>query len=275
MNTYIYGIVGGPPPSPPDGTKRTDGRNASDADDANATDARHSLDRVDGMDGIGGPPRPVRIVRHGDLAALISDAPDDLKPKRRDLLAHRHVLAEAATAGTVLPMRFGSLAPDDEAVLTVLADRADHYAERVRALESKVEYNVKVSHNERAVLHQVLAENPELRAMVEADQLSGSVSREQRLQLGEMVTATVRSREAGDALHVLRALEPTAEAVSAGPAGTGWLADISFLVHRDSAPGFLSAVDELRTDQPHLDLRVRGPLPPYSFVDPGPAEPAG
>ena len=44
---------------------------------------------------------------------------------------------------------------------------------------------------------------------------------------------------------------------------------------RDSAAGFLEAVEQLRKGRPHLELRVNGPLPPYSFVEPGPAEPAG
>lgn len=273
MSTYIYGIVASPHPSPPDGARTANGLN--DLNAVNGANGASGANGLHGMDGIGDPPRPVRIVRRGALAALVSDAPGDLRPKQRDLLAHHHVLSEAGLLGAVLPMRFGSLAPDDEAVLTVLADRADHYAERLRALEGRVEYNVKASHNERVVLHQVLAENPELRAMVEANQLAGGGDQEQKLRLGEKVTATVRAREAGDADHVRRALEPTAEASCAGPEGTGWLADISFLVHRDAAAGFLSAVAELRVDQPHLDLRVRGPLPPYSFVDEEPTEPAG
>ncbi|GGV35762.1 gas vesicle protein [Streptomyces longisporoflavus] len=246
MSTYIYGIVAGPHPDLPER-----------------------------MDGVGAPPLPVRILRCGELAALVSDVPADLRPGRRDLEAHHGVLSEAGAPGAVLPMRFGSLAPDDEAVLAILAQRADHYAERLRALDSRVEYNVKVSHNERAVLHQVLGENPELRAMVEANQLLRGGSYEQKLDLGEKVAATVRAREASDADHVRRALEATTEAVHAEPAGSGWLTDLSFLVHRDAAGGFLCAVDELRVDQPHLDLRVRGPLPPYSFAEPGTAEPAG
>jgi len=48
---------------------------------------------------------------------------------------------------------------------------------------------------------------------------------------------------------------------------------VSFLVERDAAASFLETVDQLRKDHPHLDLRVNGPLPPYSFVEPV-AEPA-
>ncbi|MEV5981196.1 GvpL/GvpF family gas vesicle protein [Streptomyces sp. NPDC052114] len=246
MSTYIYGIASSSHPALPDG-----------------------------MEGIGRPACVVRVLKHGELAAIVSDAPDDLRPKRRDLLAHQNVLSEAGAAGAVLPMRFGSLAPDDEAVVTVLGDRADHYEERLRSLDGKVEYNVKATHDEQAVLHQVLAENPDLRAMVEANQAQGGGSYEQKLRLGEMVTATVRAREASDAVEVRRALEPAAEAVGVGPEGAGWLANISFLVNRKTADGFLAAVEELRATQPHLELRLHGPLPPYSFVDPGPAQPAG
>ncbi|MEV0255747.1 GvpL/GvpF family gas vesicle protein [Streptomyces sp. NPDC050732] len=245
MTTYVYGIASSSHPALPEG-----------------------------MEGIGRPACPVRILKSGELAAIVSDAPEDLKPKRRDLLAHQNVLSEAGAAGSVLPMRFGSLAPDDETVSSVLGERADHYLERLRTLDGKVEYNVKASHHEQAVLHQVLAENPELRAMVEANQRQGGGTHEQKLQLGEMVTSNVRAREQSDAVEVRRALEPAAEAVADGPESSGWLANISFLVNRKSAEGFLSAVEELRATQPHLDLRVHGPLPPYSFVDPGPAKPA-
>ncbi|QOV34365.1 GvpL/GvpF family gas vesicle protein [Streptomyces ferrugineus] len=226
------------------------------------------------MGGVGDPSRPVRVLTEGELAALVSDAPEGLRPKRRELLAHSSVLAEAGAAGCVLPMRFGSVAPDDDTVTAVLAERAEHYKERLTALDGKVEYNVKASHAEEAVLHRVLAENPEIRAMTEANRQSGGGSYEQRLRLGEMVVAAVKAREAEDATDVRHTLEPAAAAVSVGPESTGWLANVSFLVDRDEVETFLTAVEQLREGHPHLELRVNGPLPPYSFVEPGPAEPA-
>ncbi|MFJ4584230.1 GvpL/GvpF family gas vesicle protein [Streptomyces echinatus] len=48
---------------------------------------------------------------------------------------------------------------------------------------------------------------------------------------------------------------------------TGWLANLSFQVKHGSAEQFLATVDEFRPEHPHLELRVNGPLPPYSFVD--------
>jgi hypothetical protein len=246
VSTYVYGITAASHPSLPEG-----------------------------MGGVGDPPLPVRILKEGDLAAVVSDAPEGLRPKRKDLLAHQNVLSEAGADGCILPMRFGSVAPDDGTVTGVLAERAEHYLERLRALDGKVEYNVKATHDEEAVLHRVMSENPEIRAMAEANRQAGGGSYEQKLQLGEMVVAAVQAREAEDASAVQQALEPAADAISVGPESTGWLANVSFLVERDKAAEFLNEVEQVRKAQPHLDLRVNGPLPPYSFVEPGAAEPAG
>ncbi|SDN28316.1 Gas vesicle synthesis protein GvpL/GvpF [Streptomyces sp. cf386] len=224
--------------------------------------------------GVGEPPRPVRVLKEGSLAALVSEAPEDLRPKRRELLAHSNVLAEAGATGCVLPMRFGSVAPDDDTVTGVLAERTEHYRERLSALDGKVEYNVKATHVEEAVLHRVLSGNPEIRAMTEANRQAGGGSYDERLRLGEMVVAAVKAQEVEDATDVQHTLEPAADAVSVGPESTGWLANVSFLVGRDEVETFLTAVEQLRNGHPHLDLRVNGPLPPYSFVEPGPAEPA-
>ncbi|MEU9896261.1 GvpL/GvpF family gas vesicle protein [Streptomyces phaeochromogenes] len=245
MSTYVYGITTSSHPSLPDG-----------------------------MEGVGEPARQVRIIKEGDLAAVVSDAPEGLRPKRRDLLAHQNVLAETGAAAAVLPMRFGSLSPDDAAVAGVLAERADHFKERLEALSGKVEYNVKATHDEEAVLHRVMSEHPDVRALTEANRKAGGGSYDDKLRLGEAVVAAVKHREAEDAAELQRVLGPVAAAVSVGPESTGWLANVSFLVERASAEDFIAAVDEVRKGQPHLEVRLHGPLPPYSFVEPGPSEPA-
>ncbi|GHB16429.1 gas vesicle protein [Streptomyces viridiviolaceus] len=246
MSTYVYGITADSHPALPEG-----------------------------MGGVGDPPLPVRILKAGELAAVVSDAPEGLRPKRRELLAHQNVLSEVGAAGCVLPMRFGSIAPDDQAVTAVLAERAEHYRERLRALDGCVEYNVKANHVEEAVLHHVMAENPEIRALAESNRKSGGGSYESKIQLGEMVASAVKAKESEDAGALERLLEPAADAVSVGPESTGWLANVSFLVNRSSAEEFLAAVERARSELPHLEVRVNGPLPPYSFVEPGPAQPAG
>jgi hypothetical protein len=239
VNTYVYGIA----------------RNSPE------------LERASRTGGVGDPPRPVRVLGRGRLAALVSDAPEGLRPKRRDLLAHQHVLTEAAAAGTVLPLRFGGVSADDETVATALADREEHYLERLDAVDGKAEYNVKAEHDEEAVLHQVLADDPELRAMGAAQQAAGGGSQEEKLRLGELIVAAVRRREELDREQVHRALADTAAASVPGPDSSGWVANLSYLVERERAEKFLMAAQEFQRDNPQLRLKISGPLPPYSFVE--------
>ncbi|KPI13596.1 Gas vesicle synthesis GvpLGvpF [Actinobacteria bacterium OK006] len=238
MSTYVYGI----------------------------TRAKHSPLRED-LAGIGEPPRPVRVLRQGELAAIVSDAPDQLRPKRRDLLAHQRVLDEAGAGGVVLPIRFASASPDDDTVTEVLAERAEHFLERLRALDGTAEYNIKANHDEEAVLRLIMADHDDIRSVAAANREAGGGTQEEKIRLGEMIATAVQAREAADAELLHQALEPLAEEVSAGPQSSGWLANLSFLVERGSAERFLAAVDEFRREHPHLELRVNGPLPPYSFVD--------
>ncbi|WP_046731426.1 GvpL/GvpF family gas vesicle protein [Streptomyces humi] len=238
MSTYVYGIIRASHPS-----------------------------LAKDLDGIGDPPRPVRVLRQGELAAIVSDAPDQLRPKRRDLLAHQRVLAEAGAGGVVLPMRFASASPDDDTVTEVLAERAEHFLERLRALDGTAEYNVKANHDEEAVIRLIMTDHHDIRSLAEANREAGGGTQEDRIRLGEMIAAAVQEREAADARLLHQALEPLAEAVSAGPQSSGWLANFSFLVEGGSAERFLAAVDAFRREHLHLELRVNGPLPPYSFVD--------
>ncbi|MEU6771808.1 GvpL/GvpF family gas vesicle protein [Streptomyces sp. NPDC046759] len=238
MSTYVYGIIR----------------------------ASHSPLPQD-MEGIGDPPRPVRVLRQGDLAAIVSEAPEELRPKRRDLLAHQHVLDEAGAGGAVLPMRFGSASPDDDTVATVLAERTEEFLERLQTLDGTAEYNIKANHDEEAVLRLIMAAHDDIRSLAQATREAEGGTQEEKVRLGEMIAAAVQEREATDAELLHHALAPMAEAVSAGPKSTGWLANLSFLVDRDSAEQFLSAVDAFGQEHPHLELRVNGPLPPYSFAE--------
>ncbi|MTE18385.1 gas vesicle protein [Streptomyces sp. TRM43335] len=217
--------------------------------------------------GVGEPPREVRIVREGDLAAIVSDCPENLRPKRRDLLAHQRVLTEVGAKGPVLPLRFGSLSDDEEAVRGVITGHAAHYLRQLEELDGRSEYNVKAAHHEEEVLRLVLAEDDEARALAERNRASGGGSHEDKLRLGEMLANAVREREARDAHLIESALAPLAKRCVPGPEGSGRLANLSFLLDRDASEEFVAAVEELARNNPHLDIRATGPLPPYSFVD--------
>jgi Gas vesicle synthesis protein GvpL/GvpF len=238
------------------------------------THAAHPLP-IDGMGGVGKSAPPLRLVRENGLAAVVSDAPDDLRAKRRDLETHQAILESLCAVGTVLPMRFGTVAPDDAAIRAELRSQAERYAQLLARLDGALEMNVKAIHREDDILRALLVEHRALREWNEALRASGGGSHEARVEFGEEIAAALEERGAHDAERVLAALQPHAADVNVGPPVDGCFVNASFLVQDTARAGFDAAVAQLRQDLGEVaELNVYGPLPPYSFMADGAADTA-
>ncbi|MFD0020640.1 GvpL/GvpF family gas vesicle protein [Streptomyces sp. NPDC058382] len=221
-----------------------------------------------GAAGVGSPPAPVRTVRHGLLDAVVSDAPPQLRARRRDLLAHQDLLMRLADQGPVLPMRFGMVAPDDETVIEQLAAAESGHAATLDRLAGRIEINVKALPAQNA-LPSLVAEETNVRRLREAARRNPGY--EASLRLGEAIAAALTRRAAAAGQRVLRELASAAHAVAAGPEVSGCTLNMSFLVDRGDADTFLArAHDFARDHSEHVELRLAGPLPCYSFVSSGP-----
>ncbi|WP_016699675.1 GvpL/GvpF family gas vesicle protein [Actinoalloteichus spitiensis] len=218
-------------------------------------------------DGVGPDRPPLRVLRDGGLAVVVSEAPRDLRGKRRDLIAHQRVLDALGEQGAVLPFGFGVVSPDEGTVLGELAGGAAHFSRLLDEVDQMVEINVKVTHREDVVLRQILLADPELLRLNERTR--EGAGHQDRLRLGELVAGALDVRRREDASAVLDVLGPAAHQVSTVPSEVGGpLLNASFLVPRDGMESFHDqvAVAERRFGE-WLEIRVVGPLPPYSFVD--------
>ncbi|MFR9725450.1 GvpL/GvpF family gas vesicle protein [Streptomyces sp. MS19] len=218
-----------------------------------------------GLAGVGDPPRAVRVVRAGGVAAVVSDCPPGLRPTRRDLFAHQRLLSAAAGA-TVLPLRFGSVAPDDRSVRALLTARSDALRAALDMVAGRVEFTVRGMHDEETLLRGIVARDEEVRRLNAAVRADGGGTYADRLRLGKLLDAAVAAQAARDTATVEAALAPLAARHRGGPGADGWVLTMAFLVDRDRAAAFLTAAQRLQEDVPHLDLAVNGPLPPYGFA---------
>lgn len=231
------------------------------------TDTGHPLP-LDGLRGVGADEAVLQTIHHEGLAAVVSDAPQGLRPKRRDLVAHETVLETLSAAGSVVPMRFGTVAPDDDAVVAELARGAGRYSELLTRLAGHVERNVKGAHDEDALLGDLLAGNQELRARNEALRAAGGGSQSDQAAFGERMALAVEQRRTRDAAYVVAALRPLAMLDRHAPSVKDCFVNVSFLVPAGAQDDFDAVVAQLRDAlRGYAELRVSGALPPYSFVD--------
>jgi len=160
-----------------------------------------------GVHGVGDPPGEIRLVRSGDLAALVSEV-DITKPLGTpdDLQAHQEILDATVIDAPVLPSRFGAVLTNEEAVAAELLDaNHDEFAAALRQLEGRVEYIVRGRYAEQALLEEILSENS--RAARLRDRISGAdpdATRELRIQLGEIVNNAVANKRQNDTRDLLR-----------------------------------------------------------------------
>ncbi|MFE9019002.1 GvpL/GvpF family gas vesicle protein [Streptomyces sp. NPDC007808] len=225
----------------------------------------HPLD-LGGTKGVGDPPGEVRVVRGDSLCAVVSEAPDDLSVTRRDLSAHQEVQARLWTDGTVLPLSFGFVAADDSAVRGVLEEQAQAFTQRLDELAGRAEFNVKGVVDEDWVLRAVVEENAQIRELNQRTREGGGTY-EDRLALGQMVAQEVQARQDAIAAEVVAALRPLAVAEKVAEPSKQYVVNASFLVEEDRAEEFDRAGQDLAERYGEgVEVRMRGPLPPYSFV---------
>jgi hypothetical protein len=224
--------------------------------------------------GVGDPPGEIRLVRSGDLAALVSEV-DITKPlgTPEDLQVHEEILDATIADAPVLPSRFGAVLTNDEAVANELLDaNHDEFAAALRQLEGRAEYIVRGRYAEQAILDEVLSENS--RAARLRDRIRGAdpdATRELRIQLGEIVNNTVADKRQADTRLLLAAMKDHCTA-SVVRTATNELdaVYVAFLIEAGQAGELERVVQDLSDRwRERVELQVRGPMAAYDFVGDG------
>jgi len=226
-----------------------------------------------GAKAVGIDDEPLGLVTMDDLAALTTDVAEEFSVAGRDeLLAHMQVLEEAmGWASAVLPMRFGVILPDADAVRAeLLAPHREQLEELLEEMEGKVEVNLKGIHEEETVLREVLAENPEAAGLREAIQgKPEAATYYERIRLGELVSQGLEGKREETGPAIVERLSPFAVGIQLGDVVHERMAlNASFLVERKELERFDAEVERWAEEQGgRVRVKYTGPLPPHSFVE--------
>jgi hypothetical protein len=210
-----------------------------------------------------------RAVLDGELAAIVTGAAAETRAA--DLMRrHWQVLEAVAEQATVVPVQFGTaMAGEDAVAAEFLAPRRQSLDAQLAAFDGKVQLTLKGTYDEAVLLRSIIDRSPavaQLRERVRG--LSEAAGHFERVRLGELVSAEVEQARAQDAEALHARLDGLAVATSREPAsGLQAAVNSAFLVERGRADEFAHAVDAAAEEiGDRIELRLLGPLPPYSFV---------
>lgn len=229
------------------------------------------VETTDQAQGVGEPPARVEVIAHDEVAALVSEIPvDHGLGTPADFSAHARLLDATAAAMPVLPLRFGAVLADRQSVTDeLLAPNHDEFAQALRLLEGREEYIVKGRYDESAILRELLDENAAAERLRQAiEGAPEDATRNERIQLGEILTRAISAKREQDTASLVEALRPL-ELDAALRAATHErdAVYVAYLVDTDKRDAFQQAVDDWAERQHgRIDLNVLGPVAAYDFV---------
>ncbi|MFJ8647496.1 GvpL/GvpF family gas vesicle protein [Streptomyces sp. NPDC093546] len=222
--------------------------------------------------------QPPRLVRHGDLVAVVGAVPAEdfdeapLRAHLEDLdwlsataRAHDAVIAALTTVTCPLPLRLATVCRDDSGVRRLLEEGHDRFVRALERLDGRVEWGVKV----------YAEPEPKPRPEPEpaAAPATGGGRDYLRRRLKERRGHEAGLRHAEDLARRLHeelsrhaeagTVHPPQDAKLSGAGGVNVL-NAAYLVDRESGEGFVQLVRGVSEEGVRVELT--GPWAPYSFA---------
>jgi hypothetical protein len=200
-----------------------------------------------------------------DLGVVVSEhlpvdaarlAADDSNSAARE---HARVIADCFAQSTVLPFRFGTTFPDDDALRRSVRSNQRHFMANVERLRGKAEMHLKVLIDDVAAAPR----DPSVsRAAASTGEqylhnLHESASRQRERQ----------SRARALSLQMHRMFLPIAEEITCKRTDSGkMLLDIAHLVDKKTVERYQNKYSSATQQMKDCAMQLSGPWPPYHFV---------
>jgi hypothetical protein len=220
--------------------------------------------------GIGGRGDELQTISFNDIAAITSNSPIINYPlSRQNLLAHEKAIEEVMKEHTVLPIRFGTIAEDEDKVKKILEKEYDNFKNLLTKLENRKELGLKAIFKED-IYKFILEKYQDLKALKEKlEGLPPAKTYYQRMEIGRIVEAALQNEKEICKEDILNALSPLAIEVKTNSTyGERMIINAAFLIEKHRETDFDQKVSELDaryTDK--INFKYIGTVPPFNFVN--------
>jgi len=218
--------------------------------------------------------REVRCIAAGNFAAVVGGAPlpnyrdIDRKQAIRYLLAHQCVVETVMRDHRVLPVKFGTILPDEHSVGRLLLQGTDIFRTALAGLQSKIQMEIMALWNMDTVLAEVARHDSVVRFKSAAATATKAVGIEDQVALGKIVCALIEARRVSlkDSI-ACRLGEAACDMIVNPNMDESMVVNLALLVEDNARDLLDSRLRELDTEfDGKLNFRCVGPLPPYSFA---------
>jgi len=230
-----------------------------------------AADALDGVEETGIENEKIEFLMVDDIAAVVSRyRGDSVRPQRRNIAAHHKVLNALIAVTTPLPICFGTIVENAQAIRIALRHSRSDLEEALERVRGRVEMGLNVRWDRSNIFEYFVNRHASLRALRDALYVGDrEPSRDRKLKLGrlfsqlldedrEYYTAQVEAIF-GTCCIEIQCREPRKEAE---------VMRLSCLVERDDQPVFEAAVFRAAVAfDDNYAFDFNGPWAPHSFVD--------
>jgi hypothetical protein len=230
---------------------------------------RSAQPRRFGRIGLGTEPTEVHTVSFREIAAVVSDTPEEvLDATRQNVLAHERVNETVMKSFTVIPMSFGTVFKTRDDIRELLRGAYDAFWDVLDKMQEKVEFGLKVLWDRDVIIREIENDDEGIRRLKnEISAVRGSTYFA-RIQYGRQIEAALQARAEQCVADIFTQLQDVSVAARANkPIGDKMIMNAAFLVGRDKETAFDAKVKEVAALYDKLNFRYTGPWPPYNFVN--------
>ncbi|MFM8445507.1 MAG: GvpL/GvpF family gas vesicle protein [Methylococcus sp.] len=204
------------------------------------------------------------------LRAIVSDTLSQrLRPERRNITAHQGVLHALMDAGTVLPMRFGVIARNADAIRKLLVANRKSIKEHIERFRGRVEMGLRVSWDTSNIYEYFVETHPVLKES--RDEIYGksvNVSRDDKVELGRLYESLRAADRKSCTEQVKEVLFDYCEDIVENPVKRDKdVMNLACLVDRDKIDEFAKGIFQASKSFSNIYLfDYTGPWAPHNFV---------
>jgi hypothetical protein len=186
------------------------------------------------------------------------------------MLAHERAIEEAMNEHTVLPVRFATIAENEEKIKKILGNQYHKFKDLLNRMKDKKELGLKATFKEDVIYKDILEKYKEIRILKEkVAVLSSKKTYFKMAEIGEMVEAALEKEKKIYKDDILDTLSPLAVEVKTNNTyGELMIINAAFFIEKHKEADFDQSVNELDAKYgSKLKLKYLGKVPPFNFLN--------